>query len=60
MRRVGLMTCLAVLFAVGGHAGRAQQKGTEPDVRITKYESLAQEVLKHRGKVVLVDLWFTT
>jgi hypothetical protein len=57
---MGLMTCLAVLFAVSGHTGLAQQKGTDPEVRVTKYDDLAQEVLKHRGKVVLVDLWFTT
>src|SRR5437870_3378535 len=30
-----------------------------PEIRIVKYAGLAQEVLKHRGKVVLVDIWFT-
>ncbi len=59
MRRLGMVSVLGLLCALGGDAGRAQQKGGEPEVRIVKYDGLAQEVLKHRGKVVLVDIWFT-
>jgi thiol-disulfide isomerase/thioredoxin len=30
-----------------------------PVVRVVKYDGLTEEVLKHRGKVVLVDFWST-
>jgi hypothetical protein len=59
MRRLGIVSLLGLLCALSGAAGRAQQKGGEPEIRIVKYDGLAQEVLKHRGKVVLVDIWFT-
>jgi hypothetical protein len=58
MRRLGTFACLGLLFLLSGPAGISQE-GKEPEVRIVKYDALAQETLKHRGKVVLVDIWFT-
>jgi hypothetical protein len=59
MRIPGIACCVTMLFAAGPHSGSAQEK-TDPEVRIVKYDGLVQEVLKHRGKVVLVDIWFLT
>jgi len=50
---------LGILLALSGGPGQAQQKNAEPEVRVVKFDALAQEVLKNRGKVVLVDIWFT-
>ena len=50
---------LGILLALSAGPGQAQQKNVGPDVRVVKYDALAQEVLKNRGKVVLVDIWFT-
>lgn len=55
----GFASCLGMLLMAGGRSGLAQEK-KDPEVRVVKYDGLVQEVLKHRGKVVLVDLWFMT
>ena len=57
MRSLAFAGCLGVLLLAGTPNGGTQEKA--PEVRIVKYDGLAQEVLKHRGKVVLVDIWFT-
>lgn len=38
--------------------GQAQEKKIE--MLSVKYDGLKQEVLKHRGKVVVVDFWTST
>lgn len=35
----------------------AQEKTDEVALRVVKYEGLKEEIQKHRGKVVMVDLW---
>jgi hypothetical protein len=57
MSRVAGLACLSIL--VLGSATGLSQKDREPEVRVVKYDTLAQEVLKHRGKVIVVDIWFT-
>ena len=55
--KIQLLSC-AALFSVGFFlAGQAQEKGEEVTVRVVKYDGLKEEVLKHRGKVVVVDFW---
>jgi hypothetical protein len=46
---------LGLLTAVCVPTGPAQEKQTE--MISVKYDALKQEVLKHRGKVVIVDFW---
>ncbi|MBI1830273.1 MAG: redoxin domain-containing protein [Planctomycetes bacterium] len=49
-------TALAVmLLALGVGAGLSQEK--KYDMTPINYEGLKQELLKHRGKVVIVDFW---
>lgn len=50
-----LLGMLAVLCAGAGHT---QEK--TGDVIPVKYEGLKQEVLKYRGKVLVVDFWSGT
>ena len=47
------------LLFLGGTIGLPQNKTAEPDVKVIKYDALKDAVLKNRGKVVLVDIWFT-
>jgi len=50
--------CLALVgLLLGARTAPAQEKA---DVRVVKYAGLGQEVLKHRGKVVVVEFWHTT
>jgi thiol-disulfide isomerase/thioredoxin len=53
------MSC--VLLLVAG-AARPQSPASDGkiDFRVVKYDGLAQEVLKHKGKVVIVDAWGIT
>jgi thiol-disulfide isomerase/thioredoxin len=57
MRPIGLLFTISVsaLFAAGSVP--AQEK--KIDMTTVKYDGLKQEILKHRGKVVLVDFWAT-
>lgn len=48
----------AVLLLVQAPA-LPQGKAPAIDVRTVKYDGLAEEVAKNRGKVVLVDFWAT-
>lgn len=48
---------LLILVGVGFSAGPAQEKKVV--VTPVKYDGLKEEILKHRGKVVLVDFWAT-
>lgn len=55
MRPLGMTT---LLLCLTGPAGLGQDK--TPEVKFVKYNELTDLVVKHRGKVVLVDIWFTT
>jgi len=39
--------------------GAAQPQEKKIEATVVKYDGLKQEILKHRGKVVLVDFWAT-
>jgi len=49
--------CLTILaLACLAAPARAQPKD-EITLQVVKYDTLAKEVLKHRGKVVMIDFW---
>jgi hypothetical protein len=54
IKEIASLGMLAVLCA----AGQTQEKNV--DVIPVKYDRLKQEVLKHRGKVLVVDFWSGT
>jgi hypothetical protein len=58
MRAIGKIFCLALILWSGTQA-LPQGKAGEPEVKVIKYDQLKEAVLKNRGKVVLVDFWFT-
>jgi len=47
----------AALLLGNGLAQAPEQSQGRIDLRVVKYNGLAQEVLKHRGKVVVIDMW---
>jgi thiol-disulfide isomerase/thioredoxin len=57
------MTALRWLLALGVLIGFCFSAGPAQEKNVTltrvKYDELKQEVLKHRGKVVVVDFWAT-
>ena len=55
-RATGLFFALAALTTTS-HLQSQPPKGL--DVQIVKYDGLKDLILKNRGKVVLVDVWFT-
>ena len=58
LRGAGLATMLgAALFLGHGLAQAPEQGQGGVALRVVKYNDLAQEVLKHRGKVVVIDMW---
>jgi len=58
MRTIAKISCVALLLWSSA-PGLTQGKAGEPDVKVIKYDELKEAVLKNRGKVVLVDFWFT-
>ena len=52
-----MMTALAILSAAGlcVAAGAGQEKTAA--MTAVSYDQLKQEVLKHRGKVLVIDFW---
>jgi hypothetical protein len=52
---LAMVAALAVLVPGGG---QSPENGLE--VIPVKYDGLKQEVLKHRGKVLVVDFWAST
>ena len=58
MPRIRILASIAILAAV--YAGVAQTPEKSVEVIPVKYDGLKQEVLKHRGKVVVVDFWAGT
>src|SRR5262245_24053322 len=57
MRRFGLLLMLGAFALCAAGAVPAQEKKIE--MTTVKYDGLKQEILKHRGKVVVVDFWAT-
>ena len=55
------MNPLRAAFSLGIFAALCVASGSAQEKKIemipVKYDGLKQEVLKHRGKVVLVDFW---
>jgi thiol-disulfide isomerase/thioredoxin len=58
MKTIRGITLLGLFTIIGAALGQ-----TQDDKKITiipvKYDGLKQEILKHRGKVVMVDFWAT-
>lgn len=58
MRRVVPLAALAVGSFLLFQAPSLYSQGTgKVTTKVVKYDELAKEIVKHRGKVVLVDLW---
>lgn len=57
MRVLRWIPVLAFAAMVNGPA--LPQGSKSIDLRVVKYDGLAETVLKHRGKVVVVDFWGT-
>lgn len=60
MRRWTVLAIVA--FAALALSGRGEvrsqdAKADEVTLKVVKYDELAKEVVKHRGKVVLIDFW---
>ncbi len=58
MIRIKGIASLGMLAVLCAGAGQTQEKNV--DVTPVKYDGLKQEVLKHRGKVLVVDFWSGT
>ena len=58
MHRIRILAPWAILAAVCASAGQTPEKSVE--VIPVKYDALKQEVLKQRGKVLVVDFWAGT
>jgi len=57
MTRIRIIVSITTLVVLCAAAGHAQEKKIV--MTHVKYDGLKQEVLKHRGKVVVVDFWAT-
>jgi thiol-disulfide isomerase/thioredoxin len=57
MKQIGLLFTIGVIALFAAGIAPAQEKKFE--LTTVKYDGLKQEILKHRGKVVLVDFWAT-
>ena len=58
MTRAKTFTSVAVLTVLCAALGQTQD--TKIELIPVKYDGLKQEVLKHRGKVLVVDFWAGT
>jgi hypothetical protein len=58
MTRIKILASLGMLAVLCAAIGQTQEKKVE--VTPVKYDGLKQEVLKHRGKVLVVDFWAGT
>jgi hypothetical protein len=53
-----LATLVGSALLLGHGLAQAPEQGQGGiELRVVKYNGLAQEVLKHRGKVVVIDMW---
>src|SRR5947209_17333338 len=59
-RLAGLTGGLGLLFLLSQGAARPQERAAAVDLRLLRFDGLAELVLKNRGKVVLVDFWADT
>ena len=55
MTSIKMLISLAVLAAVAATMAPGQEKRGE--MTVVTYDGLKREVIKHRGRVVLVDFW---
>lgn len=46
-----------VLLAITLSSGAGSQEKTAVELKVVKYDGLAEAIVKNRGKVVLVDFW---
>ena len=60
LRRGGLLALLGALWLLAQGAAQTQQKGAAVDLKVVKYEALAETIQQNRGKVVIVDFWSNT
>ena len=58
MNRTRALAAVGLLGALFAGMGGSQEKKAE--MIPVKYDGLKQEVLKHRGKVLVVDFWAGT
>lgn len=58
MNRIRMLAATGLFAAICAGAGHTQEKKIE--MIPVKYDGLKQEVLKHRGKVLVVDFWAGT
>jgi hypothetical protein len=58
MPRIRILASIGILAAVYAAVAQTPEKSVE--VIPVKYDQLKQEVLKHRGKVLVVDFWAGT
>ena len=49
--------CLGAVLTVP--VGLPNEKTSSPVVKVGKYNDLADIILKNKGKVIVVDFWFT-
>ena len=59
MTRIRTAIAFTILAMFCAAAGQSQEKKNDIVMTHVKYDGLKQEVLKHRGKVVIVDFWAT-
>jgi hypothetical protein len=53
-----MASLFAAALCLGHGTAQAPEQGKGGvDLRVVKYDGLAQEILKHRGKVIVIDLW---
>ncbi len=54
----GLASLFAAALWLGQGTAQAPEQGKGGvELRVVKYDGLAQEIMKNRGKVLLIDLW---
>ena len=56
MKRIAIPAFAALALTMSGGHG---QEAKTLDAQIVKYDGLKELILKSRGKVVVVDVWFT-
>src|SRR5262249_31410320 len=61
LRWGGLLALLGALGLLAQGTARTQEKGDAAvDLKVVKYEGLAEAIQQNRGKVVIVDFWSDT
>jgi thiol-disulfide isomerase/thioredoxin len=61
LRWGGLLALLGALGLLAQGTARTQEKGAAAvDLRVVKYDGLAEAIQQNRGKVIVVDFWSDT